>query len=201
MCLLQRFDQPCCVASKTRLESVWQQWQPWLFSLTLCPHIWHLPWIWAICLRGMFSSFWAAHNGVILATLLSTHTPCEAFTTRKQQIRWWVGDLRTLKLLSTNFFQTTCCLNRRTGQVWRFQEQVDCWLCKNCLRLPVLTVLSGYLWVKLGSLECTWMFSQQAPDQCWIICLFNVIFVILYNTLDFIRKLKNYSHLFTGLAV
>ena len=124
------------------------------------------------------------------------HPPCEAFTTRKQQIRWWVGDLRTLKLLST-----TCCLNRRTGQVWRFQEQVDCWLCKNCLRLPVLTVLSGYLWVKLGSLECTWMFSQQAPDQCWIICLFNVIFVILYNTLDFIRKLKNYSHLFTGLAV
>ena len=198
MCLLQRFDQPCCVASKTRLESVWQQsW--WLFSLTLCPHIWHLPWIWAVCLRGMFSSFWAAHNGVILATLLSTLALWSIYNpkTTDQVVGGGLEDTQTteLQLLST------CCLNRRTGQVSRFQEQVDCWLCKNCLRLPVLTVLSGYLWLKLGSLECTWMFSQQAPDQCWIICLFNVIFVILYNTLDFIRKLKNYSHLFTVLAV
>ena len=77
MCLLQRFDQPCCVASKNKIGICFatvSMCQPWLFSLTLCPHIWHLPWIWAICLRGMFSSFWAAHNGVILATLLSTPT-------------------------------------------------------------------------------------------------------------------------------
>ena len=133
------------------------------------------------------------HSPVNTLTLWSVYNP----KTTDQVVGGGLEDTQTteLQLLST------CCLNRRTGQVSRFQEQVDCWLCKNCLRLPVLTVLSGYLWVKLGSLECTWMFSQQAPDQCWIICLFNVIFVILYNTLDFIRKLKNYSHLFTGLAV
>ena len=145
MCLLQRFDQPCCVASKIRLESVWQQsWcQPWLFSLTLCPHIWHLPWIWAICLRGMFSSFWAAHNGVILASLLSTLTLWSVYNpkTTDQVVGGGLEDTQTTKLQ----LLSTCCLNRRTGQVSRFQEQVDCWLCKNCLRLPVLTVLSGYL--------------------------------------------------------
>ena len=90
MCLLHRFDQPCFVASfssKTRLESVWQQsrWQPHFIASAICCALnFSNMSLWL----DMFSSFWANTMGWFWP-LLCQHSPREAFTSQKQEVRWW----------------------------------------------------------------------------------------------------------------